>query len=176
MKLYVTYGFLIALGSAILTMALFALGYHSENLATGQKLGYLSLVIMIAGIALGMREYRKEVGQGVMSYGRALGTGVLISIWASVFGAVFNFVYFQFINPGFTDANVQFQMAEMERKGMPASTVEQAEGMIRLFSSAPMVTIMGLIMGVIIGAVLSLILAAIFKSKPGVSAAPPVQA
>ncbi|HUG09753.1 MAG TPA: DUF4199 domain-containing protein [Opitutaceae bacterium] len=174
MKLYVTYGFLIALGSAILTMALFALGYHSENLAMGQKLGYLGFVIAIAGLSLGMREYRNEVGKGVMSYGRALGTGVLISIWSAVFGAVFNFVYFQFINPGFTDANVQFQMAEMERKGMPASTVEQAEGMIRLFSSAPMITILGTIMAVIFGAVLSLILAAIFKSKSGVSAPPHV--
>jgi hypothetical protein len=176
MKLYVTYGFLIALGSAILTMALFALGYHSENLAAGQKLGYLGLVIAIAGIALGMREYRNEVGQGVMSYGRALGTGVLISIWSAVFGAVFNFVYFQFINPGFKDAMVAFQKAEMERKGMPANVIEQSEGMLRLFSSPIMITIIGLIMAVLVGAVLSLILAAIFKSKPGVSAPPPVQA
>lgn len=176
MKLYVTYGFLIALGSAILTMALFALGYHSENLAAGQKLGYLGIVIAIAGLSFGMREYRNEVGKGVMSYGRALGTGVLISMWSTLFSAVFNIVYFMVINPGFSEAMVQFQMAEMEKKGMPAATIEQSEGVLRFFMSAPMITIMGAIMGMIFCVVLSLVLAAIFKSKSGQSAPPPVAA
>ena len=176
MKLYVTYGALIALGSAILTMAMFALGYHSENIAAGQKIGWLGVLIAVAGIALGMREYRNEVGEGVMSYGRGVGTGALIAIWSSLFSAVFNFIYFKFINPGFSDAMVAFQMAEMERKGIPANNIEQAEGMLRLFSSPIMITIMGLFMGAIFGVIISLILAAIFKSKPGVSAPPPVQA
>ncbi|HEY5550311.1 MAG TPA: DUF4199 domain-containing protein [Opitutaceae bacterium] len=174
MKLYVSYGALIALGSAILTMALFALGYHTDNIAAGQKLGWLGVVITVAGLSLGMREYRREVGQGVMSYGRALGTGVLISLWTALFSAIFSVIYFMFINPGFTDAMVQFQIAEMERKGMPASTIEQSEGVLRFFSSTPMLTIISGIMTVIFGVVISLILAAIFKSKPGQSAPPPV--
>lgn len=177
MKLYATYGFLIALGGAILTMALFALDMHTiENMAAGQKWGWLGMVISIAGIALGMREWRNEVGQGVMGYGRAVGTGVLISIWSALFSGIFTFIYFKFINPGFTEAMVQFQMAEMERKGMPAATIEQAEGVLRFMSSTPMLTIMATIMSVIFGIVISLILAAIFKSKPGQSAPPPVAA
>lgn len=177
MKLYVTYGFLIALGSAILTMALFALDFHTyENMAAGQRWNWLGVLITIAGLSLGMREWRNEVGQGVMSYGRALGTGVLISLWMALFSAVFTFIYFQFINPGFTDAMVQFQMAEMERKGMPAATIEQSEGVLRFFSSTPMLTIMGAIMACVFGVILSLILAAIFKSKPGRPTPPPVAA
>jgi hypothetical protein len=177
MKLYATYGFLIALGSAILTMALFALDFHTfENMAAGQRWNWLGVLITIAGLSLGMREWRNEVGQGVMSYGRALGTGVLISLWMALFSAVFTFIYFKFINPGFTDAMVQFQMAEMERKGMPAATIEQSEGVLRFFSSTPMLTVMSAIMGCVFGVILSLILAAIFKSKPGQSAPPPVAA
>jgi len=177
MKLYATYGFLIALGSAILTMALFALDFHTyENMAAGQKWNWLGLLISIAGLSMGMREWRNEVGKGVMSYGRAFGTGFLISIWSALFGAVFTFVYFAFINPGFTDAMVQFQMAEMERKGMPAATIEQTEGVLRFFSSTPVLTIFSAIMACIFGAIISLILAAIFKSKPGQSAPPPITA
>jgi ABC-type phosphate transport system permease subunit len=123
-----------------------------------------------------MREYRNEVGQGVMSYGRALGTGTLISVWAALFNVVFTIVYFKIINPGFTEAIVQFQMAEMEKKGIPAATIEQSEGVLRFMSGALMLTIMATIMSVILGIILSLILAAIFKSKPGQSAPPPVAA
>jgi len=177
MKLYVTYGFLIALGSAILTMALFALDFHTfENMAAGQKWNWLGVLISIAGISLGMREWRNDVGQGVMSYGRGVGTGTLISVWAALFNAVFTLIYFMVINPGFTDAIVQFQMAEMERKGMPAATIEQSEGVLRFMSSAPMLTIMATIMSVIFGVLLSLIIAAVIKSKPGQSAPPPIPA
>jgi len=176
MKLYVTYGFLITLGSAILTMAMFALGYHSENIAMGQKIGWLGIVISVAGIAFGMREYRREAGQGVMSYGRALGTGLLISLWTALFSTIFNLAYFKFINPGFSEAMVQFQLAEMERKGLPANAIDQAEGMIRMFMSTPMMMIMGAFMVVLSGFIISLVLAAIFKSKADAVATPPVQA
>jgi len=174
MKLYLTYGFLISLGGAILTMAMFALGFHTDNIAAGQKWNWLGIAIALAGIALGMREYRREVGQGVMSYGRGVATGLFISLWSALFSAVFSVIYFTVVNPGFSEAMVQFQMAEMERKGIPPASIDQAEGMIRAFSSAPAITIMGAVMGVIMGLVLSLILAAILKSKGQDAEAPPV--
>lgn len=174
MKLYVTYGFLISLGGAILTMAMFALGFHTDNIAAGQKWNWLGIAIALAGIAFGMREYRREVGQGVMSYGRGVATGLFISLWSALFSAIFTIIYFTVINPGFSEAMVQFQMAEMERKGMPPAQIDQAEGMIRAFSSAPAITVIGAIMGIVMGLVLSLILAAVFKSKGESVGAPPV--
>lgn len=174
MKLYVTYGLLITLASVIFTMTLFMLGYHSENVAMGQKIGWLGIIISIVGLALGMREYRNEAGQGAMSYGRGLGTGLLITLWTALFTSIFNVIYFKFINPGFSEAMVQFQLAEMEAKGMPANTIDQAEGMIRMFMSTPMMVIMGAFMMVFSGLIISLVLAAIFKAKPSADA-PPVQ-
>lgn len=179
MKLYVTYGFLISLGGAILTMTLFALGYHTDNIAAGQKWNWLGIVIAVAGIAFGMREWRNEAGKGIMSYGRGLGTGMLISVWSALFSAVFSVIYFTVINPGFSETMVQFQLSEMERKGIPAANIDQAEGMIRMFMSPAMMTVIGVFKGIFSGLVISLILAAIFKSKPGAapaSAPPPVQA
>lgn len=175
MRLYATYGFLITLATVIWTMTLFMLGYHSENIAMGQKLGWLGIIISVVGIALGMREYRNEVGQGVMSYGRGLGTGMLITLWSTLFSSIFNVVYFKFINPNFSEMMLQFQLAEMEAKGIPAANIDQAEGMIRMFTSAPMMTIFGTLAMVFGGFVVSLVLAAIFKAKPA-GDAPPVQA
>jgi hypothetical protein len=133
-------------------------------------------VIVALSQLIDMREWRKEEGQGVMSYGRGVGTGILITLWSTFFSLIFNVVYFKFINPGYSEAIFQFQMAEMERKGMPAAQIAQAEGFLRVTSSTIGMAVGGVIIGLLIGAVLSLILAAIFKSKPGVSAPPPVQA
>jgi hypothetical protein len=178
MKLYATYGFLITLVGALLALTMFSLGYHSTNFAVSQHPAWLLVVMAIAGtgIALGMRDYRKEIGDGVMSYGRGLGTGVLITLWSTAFSLVFNIVYLKFINPGYSEAMFQFQMAEAERKGMPAAQIDQAEGILRAISSTVGITVGGVVVGLLIGVVLSLILAAIFKSKPGQSAPPPVAA
>jgi len=45
---------------------------------------------------------------------------------------VTNFVYFQFINPGFTDVIIQAQLAKMEAKGMQGAQLEQAEKVVRM--------------------------------------------
>ena len=151
----------------------------SEKSKTMKKLGYLGVVIAIAGIALGMREWRDKVGHGTMSYGRGLGVGVLISIWSALFTAIFNMIYFMVINPGFSETMVQYRLAEMQGKGLPPQAIDQAEGVMRFMMKPPIMTVMGLIMGIIIGFVLSLILAAIFKAdanKNGVPPPPPVQA
>ena len=180
MKLYVTYGFFMALAGAVLTLALFALGYHTDNIAAGEKWAYLGIVIAVAGTALGMREWRNEVGKGIMSYGRGLGTGILICVWSALFTAIFNAIYFTVINPGYSEAMVQYKLTEMQQKNMPPQAMEQAEHIMRLFMKSPVLVIMGFIMTVIFGVVISLILAAIFKSEGNQSTAsaatpPPVQ-
>ena len=178
MKLYVSYGFYIALAGAILTLAIFALGYHTENIGVGEKLGYLGIIIAIVGLALGMRAWRDTVGKGKMSYGRGLGTGVLISLWSGLFTAIFNLIYFMVINPGFAETMTQYKISEMEAKGMPQQAIQSAEGIMRFMMKPPVMTISGFIGGVIFSFVICLILAAIFKSDGGKNSGsvPPVQA
>ena len=131
------------------------------------------LPIMGVVIAFGMREWRREVGKGAMSYGRGLGTGLLITIWSTLFSIVFQVIYFIFINPGYSEALYQFQVAEMERKGMAEDVISKAEPAMRFMMSTPMLIVFGVIGAIFFGLVLSLILAAVFKAEASNAPVPP---
>ena len=88
MKTCSLYGFLLAVASAIVTLALYFLGYHSDpaKVGTGQLIG--GLVILTASLiitALGIKARRAEVPESEpFGYGRALGAGVLVGVLAGV--------------------------------------------------------------------------------------------
>ncbi|HVU23080.1 MAG TPA: DUF4199 domain-containing protein [Opitutus sp.] len=174
MKTYVTYGFLLALGGALLNLVLFFLGFHSEveKLGSAQWIGgIVGLIIGVTLTVLGVRARRGEVPVAEpFGYGRALGAAVMITLFASLFGAVFNLIYMQFINPGFQDVLVQAQLAKLEAKGLAGAQLDQAEKMTRIFTGPVVSSCVNFIVGMFFGTIISLIIAA-FVRRPA-SAAP----
>ena len=64
----------------------------------------------------------------------------------------------------------------MEDNGVPAGTIEQAEGMINIMTSPAVMGAMNLIFGFIFGVILSLIIAAFVKRDAVDVVPPPVEA
>jgi hypothetical protein len=175
MKTYLTYGFIMTLAGAFVNLGLHFSGFYAdpEKFQTAQNIGIVGgLVITITGLLLGMRDKRAGTpADKPWGYGSALGTGVMIALFASILSAVYNYAYFAFINPGFSDIVVEAQLAAMEAKNVPAAHIDGAEPMIRKFSSPGVMTAMGLVMGFLWSVVISLIVAAFVRNRP--AAAPP---
>ena len=169
MKTYVTYGFFMALGGLLLTLALFFLGFHSDaaKLSSSQWIGSVGgLAIGITVLTLGIKARRADVPvTEEFGYGRALAAGVMITLFGALFGIVTNYLYFQVINPNMADLIVQAQLDKMEAKGMSGAQLEQAEKGIRMFMKPVFSAIFGFIMGLFWGTIISLIAAAFLKRK-----------
>ncbi|MDO8540228.1 MAG: DUF4199 domain-containing protein [Opitutaceae bacterium] len=174
MKTPLTYGFLMALGGALLTLVLFFAGFHDspEKMKTAQGIGIVvGLAITITCLSLAMREKRANLPPDAdWGYGSAFGVGVLTAIVSAAFGTLFAYLYFGVINPGFSDMILQVQLEKMEGARMSAAQIERAEPMLRKWVSPIALTITQCIMAVIGGAILSLIVA-IFHRRPPV---PPI--
>lgn len=177
MKTPLTYGFMMAIAGAVLAISLYLLGYHSDasKFGTAQIIGTVGgLAIGISCITLGVKARRAEVpAHEPFGYGRALGTGVMIALFASLFGIVTNFAYVKFINPGITDMIVQAEIAKLEAKGLSGAQLEGAEKMIRVMTGPVAYTAMGFLAGFCFGTVISLVVAAFLK-RPATADAPPV--
>lgn len=169
MKTYLVYGFAMALAGALLMLALFFLGFHSDPTKVGpaQLIGMLlGLTISVACIVLGTKARRAELPTNEpFGYGSALAAGVMITLVASLFGIATNYLYFQVINPGFGDVIIQAEIAKMEDKGMSAQQVEAAENLLRKIMSPVFQAVWGFVMGMIMGTVISLISAAFLKRE-----------
>lgn len=172
-----TYGFAMAIASAVLNYVLYFLGYHDsvEKLQASQSIGSVAgMLIGITCITLAMRARRSETPVTEdFGYGRAFLTGFLTSLWATIFGAISHVIYMTVVNRNFHEIVVQGELAKLEAKGMSASAIEQAAGPIRFMTSPIMQGILAFIFGLIIWTIISAIIAAFVKRKGAVPPAVP---
>ena len=158
-----TYALILSLAGAGLNLLLYFTGYQTEKLATGQHIQWLGFVIMIAVLYLGIKAVREESPGQYLSYGKGVGTGVLISFMSGLMSAVYIFIHFKFVNTEFADYQLEIIRAKWEQAGMSSTQIEQAEGMTRMMMGPVMQAIFTPIMVVLFGLIISLVLSAILK-------------
>jgi hypothetical protein len=167
MKTYATYGFYMSLASALLVFALYFMGFHSE----ASKLSTAQTIQMVCGFAigttfivLGIKARRAEVPAiEDFGYGRALGTGVMITLFAALFGTIFNYLYSAVINPNYVEVMLQAQTMKFEEKGMSGEQIDRAIGMMRGMMKPAIQAAFGFIAGMFFGTLISLVAAAFLK-------------
>jgi Protein of unknown function (DUF4199) len=169
MKTYLKYGGAMAGGGFVIVLVLYLIGLHSD----AAKLNTAQWIQMVLGTGLGVacivlatRERRAAVppAEG-FGYGSALGTGVMVTLFAAVIGIATNVLYVQLINPAMPDLIVQAQVLKWEAAGMGSAQIEQAEGIMRKMMHPVVQTLFGFIGGMVFGTVISLITAAFLKRE-----------
>ena len=168
MKTYLTYGGLMALASALLTLLLFFFGFHtSEKFIWGAVIQFaLGLGIGITGVILGIKAKRAENGASGISYGQAFLAGLMICVVSSIIGTFFATTYAHLINPAYQDVAVEWSASMLEKQGASEEKIEQMKEKAREGRSIAKEVAYSLIGGVVFGGVISLIAAAFLKRAP----------
>ncbi len=152
-----------------MTFGLFAAGYHDtpEKLHVAQIIGIVVMfVATVVALALAMRARRAQYpADRDWTYGSALGTGVLVAVWGTLFGAIIGYIYMAFVNPQLSDVIYQMQVTKLEEKGLSADKIAQAEKIMRMFLSPIVLTIGNAIQSIVLAVIFSLIVAIFFR-KP----------
>ncbi len=89
-----TYGLLTAIGLIMVSL----LSYLFDLSGIG-LIFVLTYGLILAGIILGMLRYRDDDLQGFISYGKALGAGTLISVFAALISGIFMLFFNIYIAP-----------------------------------------------------------------------------
>jgi hypothetical protein len=171
------YGLVLAFGNIVLTLVFFFLGYQTDKMLQGRWItSLLPLAMTILVMWLGIKAAREETKDRSLSYGKGVGTGVLIALYAGLIGAIYTFVHFTFINPNFADYAIDMVRQQWIARGLSDSQMDAAEKFTRLMYKPAVLAIIGAILSPLIGLIISLILAAFLKRKPEVVTenAPPV--
>lgn len=127
------YGLLIGLVSVMV-----AFGSFSLQLQENWGVRLLSIAILVLGVVLAQREFKKQ-NAGFMSYGQGLGVALVAGCVVGVLSAVFIYVYITFISPEFQQLLLDKAREGMEAKGVADEQIDQAVAMTGRFMMPIMV-------------------------------------
>ncbi len=152
------YGLLTAIALFAITLFIYFTGMSTEKWPT-----YLSYFVLLAGIVIGLKNYRDEARGGFISYGSALGFGTFSMFFAALIVAILSFVFYKFLAP---DAMIPIrEAAELQMLERNPNMSDQEYDMAMKFISPGFITVTLLFSYTFIGFVLSLLVAAVMKKS-----------
>ncbi|WP_033957272.1 DUF4199 domain-containing protein [Psychroserpens jangbogonensis] len=146
---YGLYGLLT--GFIIFTIHL-VIGINNFDYSTNEILGYVSIFLSLSFIYFGIKHYRDHINNGMISLGKAIVIGILISLLVGLGIAMADFIYTKFINPSFFS---DFEKALIDQG--------KADEIFEMTSTTAAVFMLTLV--TIIGFIISLISALILQRK-----------
>lgn len=137
-KIVLTFGLISgAIMSALMTVTMvFA---HQTSPSRGMVIGYTIMVLSFLLVFFGIRSYRENVGNGNISFGRALGVGLLIMlIGCACYVATWEVVYHKFM-PDFGEKYLAHSIERVRASGKSPqeieNEVENMRSMMQLYNS-----------------------------------------
>jgi hypothetical protein len=129
-------------------------------------LEYLQYAILLAGLYFGIKAYRDKSLDGFISYGNALGLGVLITVFVGIITVFFGFIMMRYIDPELIDKYLLIAEERLAKnRFMPEDQIgpalERSRNMMTSVWSIPI----GVLSFTFFGFILSLIVAAILKKE-----------
>jgi len=124
-----------------------------------------SLLISILVLFFLLRSYRDHYNNGYISFGRSVGAGVIISVYAAIITAIFIYVLYSFIDPGLIDKSLAVAEEKLISKGVPDAAIEKALEIQAKMMKPWFTALMGIINSVFSGLILSLIVSLFIMKK-----------
>ena len=153
------------LGTALV---IFSLILYMAGLIFSKGLSYFSWLILIGGIVWGIKSY-KDQQQGFISYGRALGVGMLTVLFASIIAALFNYILYAYIDPSLVEKSIEMARNQMVEKGtLSDEQIELGLSMTKKLMQPGFMALMTVFGSGFMGLIFSLIIAAFMKNEKSV--------
>jgi len=129
-RIVLTFG-LIA-GAIMAAMMAITMPFHDRiSPSNGMVIGYTTMVLAFLLVFFGIRSYRDTVGAGKISFGRALGVGLLIMLIASAcYVVTWEIIYFNFL-PDFAEKCAAYEIQKVRASGKSPAEIERDVESIR---------------------------------------------
>src|SRR3954469_14704245 len=161
-------------GAIMATMMVITMVFMDQiGFDKGAIVGYTTMVLAFLMIFFGTRSYRENVAGGTISFGRALGVGVLITIVATLcYVATWEVIYYKF-SPDFGDKYAAYAVEQTRKSGAPQAEIDAKAKEMSAFKESygnPLVNASYTFLEPLpVGLLLTLISAAVLRRKRAVA-------
>lgn len=140
-----------------------------SNYEGSMLIGYTAMLIAFAFVFVGVKNYRDKYSDGLITFGKALKLGLLITLVASTFYVITWLIEYYFFIPDFMDKYATHMMKTAESSGASAAeleaTMEEMNGYKELYKNPVFVVLFTYMEILPIGILASLVSALVFKRK-----------
>lgn len=138
------------------------------NYSMGEIIGYVAMIVSLSTIFVAIKRYRDYEQQGLISFGKALKIGVMISLMVAGVFVVFDALYITVIEPDWTANYQQYTVEEMQAAGASSEAIEQMNDQFKAYEGVTGVVFIQVVMFItvfVIGLLISLISSAVLKNN-----------
>jgi hypothetical protein len=154
------FGLLLGLALIVFSLILYVLDIDSQG-----KIGYVNYLILIAGLAIGIINFRDKVNGGYISYGKSVGYGVQLALFSGIILSFYLFIFFSFIDPEYIGKMlIKIEDAYYDAS-MDEDQIETAMVMMKKFYTPTSLSIFSVLGNVLMGLIFSLILSIFLKKE-----------
>jgi len=143
----------------------FSLLMYFLDLTTNKWVGYTLYVIEIIVLYFLLKSYRDNYMHGMITYGQAVGAGVVIFVYCAIIMAVFTYILYAIIDPGLIDKLLAMSEEASMKRGLTQEQIDLGMKFTRKIMTAPVLTIFSIFGIMFVGTILSLIDAAFVRKE-----------
>ena len=156
-----SYGTMFGLASAIVFFIFYFAGADIQS-KWPQYIGYGMLILFLV---LGIKSFRDQDLDGYISYGKSLGTGVLVGLFGGIITGIFTVLMFTVIDPGMANKLIEATQQKLIDQGLPESQIEMSISYARKFMSPPILFVFSIVGQVLMAFIFSLIISVFLKKE-----------
>lgn len=157
------FGFLTACILFLLSLLLGGdTGYGSKEI-----LGYSAIVLSLLFVFFGIKNFRDKENDGVISFGKALGVGMLITLFAALGFAIIDFIYTSYIDPEFMQNYLNHSIEKLQQEHSGEELATKTAELKASFEGMTSFTLALFMFGIVtlIGFIISLISSLVLNKK-----------
>lgn len=159
------YGLIGGLAMIVLNLVF----YLSEMLDLSKVLSPVNLIIfvfMVALVILALRYHRDQELGGYLPFTRCLGMGWWLGLTMGIVGAIWAYIFFQFIAPDLVETIREMQIEQMQDQGLSEEQIEQSEKYMAMFTSPGAMAILSIFGNVLMTIIIALFAGLFMKKDP----------
>jgi len=165
-KIIIKYGMYGVAVMFVISLCSFLTFKNKHNWELQEIIGYTTIVLSLLFVYFGIRHWRDKHNAGLLSFGRGLGLGSLISLFPSIAFGLFTLIEMNFLDPEFSDKFYNYQIEKVKKTTSPAelqATLQKIADEKEMFSSPFAQFFFMFLIVFVIGFIISIISALILR-------------
>ncbi len=113
-------------GVVLVLMMFLTMPFLGEDIDydTAEWLGYISMIVALSAIFIGIKSYRDKESAGLISFGKAFKVGLFITLVASVFYVAGWILYINTAGTNFMDSYYQHSVEKIKTSNDPETEIQ----------------------------------------------------